>query len=85
MLEPSNPLSALLVRIQVWLGLYECAPGPQLKSEGYYLHEMVSPSLAIPYVFPSPYHTSFLHCPTRLGLPDIQLTPILFAIGTDKV
>ncbi|KAL1755558.1 hypothetical protein FB107DRAFT_213225 [Schizophyllum commune] len=40
MLEPSNPLSALVVRIQVWLGLYECAPGPQLKSEGYYLHEM---------------------------------------------
>ncbi|KAL1701163.1 hypothetical protein EV121DRAFT_272590 [Schizophyllum commune] len=38
--EPSNPLSALVVRIQVWLGLYECAPGPQLKSEGYYLHEM---------------------------------------------
>ncbi|KAI4525510.1 hypothetical protein K525DRAFT_191368 [Schizophyllum commune Loenen D] len=38
--EPANPLSALVVRIQVWLGLYEAAPGPQLKSEGYYLHEM---------------------------------------------
>ncbi|KAL1731928.1 hypothetical protein EV714DRAFT_207845 [Schizophyllum commune] len=38
--EPSNPLSTLAVHLQVWLGLYECAPSPQFKSEGYYLHEM---------------------------------------------
>ncbi|KAI5891574.1 uncharacterized protein SCHCODRAFT_01096190 [Schizophyllum commune H4-8] len=38
--EPSNLLSALAVRLQVWLGVYEAAPGPQFKSEGYYLHEM---------------------------------------------
>ncbi|TRM66718.1 hypothetical protein BD626DRAFT_163255 [Schizophyllum amplum] len=38
--EPSNALAALVMRLSVWAGIYECPPGPQLKCEGYYLHEM---------------------------------------------
>ena len=42
--EPRNSLEALVMRVAVWAGWYECAPGSQWKSEGYYLDEMVSAS-----------------------------------------
>ena len=42
--EPRNVLEALGMRVALWAGWYECAPGPRWKSEGYYLDEMVSAS-----------------------------------------
>ncbi|KAL1684523.1 hypothetical protein GGG16DRAFT_68145 [Schizophyllum commune] len=41
--EPRNWLEALGMRVAVWAGWYECAPGPRWKSEGYYLDEMGPP------------------------------------------
>ncbi|KAI4525504.1 hypothetical protein K525DRAFT_251946 [Schizophyllum commune Loenen D] len=38
--DPGNWLEALGMRVALWAGWYECAPGPRWKSEGYYLDEM---------------------------------------------
>ncbi|KAL1716376.1 hypothetical protein EV715DRAFT_293303 [Schizophyllum commune] len=38
--EPRNVLETLGMRVALWAGWYECAPGSQWKSEGYFLDEM---------------------------------------------